>query len=141
MRAVRAVVVSLIAGSFLAAGALPSAAQSPQRVYVAALLCTGHAMKPRMIFITCGDGNFFAAHLRYTRYGGRTARATGQLVDNNCRPDCAAGKLVSYPGTITLSEIRPCHGRLYYDRISWRFLRGPYPNGHQNIRPDACSPA
>jgi hypothetical protein len=57
---------------------------------------------------------------------------------------CGGGSFVSRPGTIQLSHIAVCQGRLYYDEISWRFLQpSPFPannTGRQNISPTACPP-
>jgi hypothetical protein len=109
------------------------------RIFVAANGCHGHAWRPRTIIIACGDGNFYATGLRYSRYGGHVGRAKGQLHDNTCRPDCVHGHFVSYRGEITLSNIRRCRGRRYYTRISWRYTQqSPYPNGHTRISPFSC---
>lgn len=103
--------------------------------------CSGHQWRPSTIIIACGDGNFYATHLRYSAYGGKTARASGSLVDNDCEPDCVGGTFHSYVGSVTLGDVATCDGRLYYDRIWWRFA-GPHPfrDGNVLLAPEACPP-
>ena len=115
-----------------------------QTVYVASEVCMQHHSRPARFFIACGDGNFYASNLTYSTYGGRVAQAHGVLTQNTCTPACFDGSYVSEPGTIQLSHIATCEGRLYYDEISWRFLEpSPFPannTGRQNISPAACPP-
>jgi hypothetical protein len=139
--AVRKLAVSL--GVLLCVGPSVGIADAAgRRIYVANAGCTGHSYRPRKITIACGDANFYAARLRYRAYGGPTARATGRLVENKCVPSCVAGKFASYRGSIQLSDVRTCDGRLYYERLSWTFI-GTSPNpsrrGSMTIKPQACS--
>ena len=132
------VALGICVGAVVAIG---GGAAASQKIYVANAVCTGHAFKPKAIIIACGDGNFRASHLHYSRYGGRTAKASGTLVENRCVPNCASGKFVSYPGSIKLSDVRTCQGSLYYERIAWTFT-GTSPNpsrrGSVTIKPQAC---
>jgi hypothetical protein len=110
------------------------------RIYVANVVCVGRAYKPRTITIACGDGQFFAAHLRYKSYGRAFASAAGKLVENDCTPSCAGGRDISYPGRIRLSRIEKCDGGSYYERISWTFTGvspNPSPRGSVTIKPQA----
>jgi hypothetical protein len=133
----------LLAGVLICV-AIPSvgiASAARDRIYVANFGCTGHSYKPQRITIACGDGNFYAAHLRYRSYGGPTAKAVGKLVQNDCVPSCVAGKFVSYPGAIKLSQVRACQGRLYYERIAWTFTGAspdPARRGSIGIKPQTC---
>jgi hypothetical protein len=113
----------------------------PRRIYVANVSCTGHAYRPRQITIACRDGKFYAAHLRYRTYGGATASAAGELVENNCLPNCTDGMAIKSPGTIRLSHAQSCHGRLYYERIAWKIIESkghPEPHGSGTIKPQLC---
>jgi hypothetical protein len=112
-----------------------------RRIYVANVSCTGHAYRPRQITIECRDGKFYAAHVRYRTYGGATASAAVDLVANDCLPNCADGMAIESPGTITLSHVQSCDGRLYYERIAWKFIesRGhPSPHGSGTVKPLVC---
>jgi hypothetical protein len=123
------------------ATAVGSASAANARIYVANLVCTGNAFKPKRITIACGDANFFASHLHYSRYGGRTAKAVGKLVENNCVPSCVGGRFVAYPGSVKLSDVQTCNGRLYYERIAWTFMAtnpNPSRRGSVTIKPQAC---
>jgi hypothetical protein len=115
------------------------------RVYVASNACAGKAYRPSRITIACGTGQFYAARIKYSTYDGAQAKAHATLYLDNCRPDCASGKFKAYPGRITMRRLVRCHGRLYYSRISWRFVGvSPTPagTGTENIQPFfACSGA
>jgi hypothetical protein len=117
------------------------AGAAPARIYVANVSCTGHGYRPVQITIECHSGKFYAAHIRYRKYGGATASATAELVQNNCLPNCTDGMAIESPGTIKLSRVQSCDGRLYYERIAWRLIesRGhPSPHGSGTIKPRAC---
>jgi hypothetical protein len=126
-------------------GIAPPAAARVHRhrrpILVAASYCSGRYRRPKTIVIDCGNGTFYASHLRYSRYGHRRAEATGKLFYSSCFPDCPSVQFNSYRGSITLSHIGFCHGRRYYERIAWRFDgRRPFPNGAATLRPVACRP-
>lgn len=103
------------------------AALHGERVFVAWYGCTRHAVRPTSITLACGDGNLYADHLQYTRYGGKTAPARAMLHLNDCTPYCARGHFHSYRGTLILADVARCgDGRLYYTRARYRFSgRGP----------------
>jgi hypothetical protein len=113
----------------------------PRRIYVANVSCAGHAYRPMQITIECRSGMFYAAHLRYRKYGGATASATAELVQNNCLPNCTDGMAIESPGTIKLTHVQSCDGRLYYERIAWTLLESsgqPSPHGSGTIKPRVC---
>lgn len=135
--------LAFLIGVLLCAGlAAGVAGASTRKIFVANKACTGHTYKPRTIVIACGDGSFYASHLRYRSYGGSTARARGKLVANDCKPSCVAGKFHAYPGRIKLSHVATCNGRRYYERISWTFTGrhdGQRRTGSASIKPDTCA--
>jgi hypothetical protein len=112
-----------------------------RRTYVANVSCSGHAYRPAQITIQCRSGKFYAAHVRYRKYGGATASATAELVENDCLPNCTKGMAIESLGTIKLSHVQSCDGRLYYERIAWKLIesRGQRsPHGSGTIKPRAC---
>jgi hypothetical protein len=121
----------------------PAGATTPDRVYVASRVCTGAAYKPPRITIACGTGQFYAAKLRFTAYGGPVARAKARLVLDDCMPNCAEGRFTSHPGLVTLKDIERCGRRLFYARVAWSFVgHSPVParTGTESIAPPgACS--
>jgi hypothetical protein len=113
----------------------------PRRIYVANVSCTGHAYRPVQITIECRSGKFYAAHLRYGKYGGASASATAELVENNCLPNCTDGMAIESAGTIKLSDVHSCDGRLYYERIAWKLIESKgyrSPHGSGTIKPRVC---
>jgi hypothetical protein len=53
--------------------------------------------------------------LRWTRWDAGGASATGRLRVLVCEPTCATGRPRSVPATVTLSSVRQCGGRSYFD--------------------------
>jgi len=96
---------------------------------VAAVFWTGCAHKPVMrpasIVFACADANFYADHLHWTAWtaSGATARGTGH--QNDCTPNCAAGRFHSFPITVRLSHVVSCvKSRREFARVAWT---GPTP--------------
>jgi hypothetical protein len=65
-------------------------------------------VRPATIILACADANVELTRLRWTSFGGSTARATGDYTYNGCMPDCAAGHFHSYPIAVVLSAPRKC---------------------------------
>ena len=85
--------------------------------------CDRAATRPRHVLLSCGDGNAFLRSLRWSSFGGSTAKATGTLVVNTCEPDCADGRDHSYAVAVTAASPRTCRGGTrVYDKLSLRFV-------------------
>jgi hypothetical protein len=91
--------------------------------------CNRAASRPTLLTLTCGDGNTVLKGLRWSSFGGPTARATGTFVTNTCEPDCAAGKDVSYQARLKATSPRTCKGGVrVYNKLTLEFLaRAPGP--------------
>ena len=70
--------------------------------------CVHSQVRPSMVVLFCADANAALTHLRWSKFGGATARATGDYAFNDCKPYCAAGKVHSYPVTAVFSRPRRC---------------------------------
>ncbi len=101
--------LSAVTIAALPAGASPSAGASldagtstaPPRV----LTCAGHAVvKPASYVLTCADANSYFVGIHWTSWGTASAAAAGTYVENLCVPNCADGRFVRYPGSLTLSK-------------------------------------
>lgn len=44
-------------------------------------------------------------HIRWTTWSATGARGVGTVWINRCRPDCAAGHYLDYPGTVQASQV------------------------------------
>ena len=70
--------------------------------------CVRSQVKPAQIIIYCADANGLLKNMRWSSFGGATARGSGSWSFNDCTPNCAAGHFHSYPVTLTLSRPAPC---------------------------------
>lgn len=86
--------------------------------------CTSASSRPKMVTLTCGDGNTALTGLRWSSFGGAGALATGTLETNTCTPNCASGKVVRYPVAVKASGTRTCKAGLrVYNKVTLRFTR------------------
>jgi hypothetical protein len=106
---------------------------SVKHIYIAAE-CRGSSLEPRTVTLACADANLYVSHLRYKGYGHKTTTASGVFHENDCTPNCAAGKFLTYSGTIKFSDISRCGGRLYYSRAEYSF-EGPNGKGTSAVKP------
>ena len=85
--------------------------------------CAHHAqIRPPTITIACADANFTVDRLRWSRWSGADATATGTAHVNDCKPYCAAGHFHAYPIVVTLGKPVTCvQGRREFARIGWHF--------------------
>jgi hypothetical protein len=90
--------------------------------------CEHHArVRPASVVVTCADANFYLTGLRWKRWDGSRAVATGIAHVNDCTPYCAAGKFHTYPAELRLSAPLACTGRrVFFSRYWWR-RAGPKP--------------
>jgi hypothetical protein len=69
------------------------------------------------------DGGSCFAHVHWHSWGGSTAVGSGKLMQDNCKPNCAAGSETTYPVTVRLSGLTNCSGRRTYRGIQASWLR------------------
>ena len=84
--------------------------------------CSGQQQnRPSSFVLTCADANDALTALHWVGWANNQAFGTGTEKVNTCRPDCADGKLVSYPALITLWRPAPLPGHpgvRYFTRIT-----------------------
>jgi hypothetical protein len=98
-----AAVVAAVSSVGLAGGA-PVAAASTAPV-PSVLTCAGKVVvKPASYVLSCADANTYFTSIHWTTWTSRSATATATFVQNNCAPNCAAGKFIKHPATLTLSQ-------------------------------------
>ena len=120
------------------------ASKRQPRVYVANKDCRGHTFRPARITLACGDGNLYVSEVHYFNgpsegYGSEHAGASVTIHENDCKPDCAAGKFIVEKGALTLRRIVRCaDGLRYYSRALYAFPGG---ENEVDIQPfERCSP-
>lgn len=70
------------------------------------LTCTGKlTLRPATYTLSCADANAEWADMTWSTWNARVATGHGILRQNNCTPNCAAGKFVNYRATVTLSKV------------------------------------
>jgi hypothetical protein len=102
--------------------------------------------RPSDFILTCADAGDVLAHLHWVSWGPTAAFATGTEQINDCTPNCAAGKFISYPVLVDLwrPESLPHHpGTLYYSRITRVYTNNRPPlyfcNGKQTCYPQTST--
>ena len=107
-----------------AAGPVTAIASSPVPTFAG---CAGVApqIKPRSILVACGDGNFYLDRLTSKRWTRRDAVGAGTGHQNDCRPNCAAGRFHAYQLAIRLTRPETCRlGRRRFTRLTYSFTAG-----------------
>src|ERR1700733_12308119 len=87
-------------------------------------------VKPKNYILTCADAGSVLAHLSWLSWSGKEAVADGVHQLNNCTPNCAEGKFISYPAVITLWRPEPLAGHLgetYFSRLTVHYTTGQRP--------------
>ncbi len=93
--------------------------------------CVKATGRPKTLTLACADGNSVLNGLRWSSFGGASARATGTLELNACTPNCAQGKFVRYPVAVGANDPRTCKAGLrVYSKLTLRFTgRAPSSAG------------
>ncbi|MHB1467759.1 MAG: hypothetical protein ACYCU0_13175 [Solirubrobacteraceae bacterium] len=124
-----------VAGSLALLAPAAGAKGSAARVYVAAKGCIGRAYKPTKLVLACADANLYVTGLKFSSYGASTAKATGTIHENQCKPNCAAGKFATHPATIVLTDVVKCSdGNAYYAKAKYSF-KAKHGKGTEDIAP------
>ena len=92
-----------------AQGALPAASGRGEaaRVIPKVLPCLGSPeARPANYLLSCADANASWKKVKWLTWGAKTALGTGDLYQNDCRPNCVSGQFRSYRSRVVLSEVR-----------------------------------
>jgi hypothetical protein len=65
--------------------------------------------------------------LTWSRWGADGAVGEGEMRLRECQPTCAGGRTKSTPATVTLSGVRKCRGRSYFEAAEVRVTSGDQP--------------
>ena len=100
--------------------------------------CTKSQIRPVSIVLTCADANTALTKLRWSSFGHASAYASGDYYENDCTPNCAAGKFHSYPVKLALTSAKVCRDKFDdYQRgtITFTGARPPGQKGaHASIQ-------
>jgi hypothetical protein len=119
-----------LVAAIVAFGAISASAAAPLKI----TNCNTAASRPKLLTLTCGDGNTVLKGLSWSTFGGSSAQAKGTFVINTCEPDCAAGKDVSYPVTAKATSPRTCKkGVRVYNKLTLQFT-GRAPKSASSLK-------
>jgi hypothetical protein len=100
----------------------PASARAAAQRGAVVVNCLGKQQtRPLSFVLTCADANDALSGLHWVSWASSQAFGTGTEVVNTCTPDCADGKLVSYPALIALWRPEPLRGHpgvRYFTRIT-----------------------
>ncbi|HEY5195016.1 MAG TPA: hypothetical protein VIJ39_14260 [Solirubrobacteraceae bacterium] len=109
---------AILAVALVALFTIGASAASPVKI----TNCVKASSRPKTLTLTCGDGNTVLSKLHWSSFGGKSAGASGTLEMNTCSPNCAEGKVVRYPVTVSAGDTRTCKAGLrVYNKLSLRF--------------------
>ena len=102
---------------------------------VRAINCGSEQFKPTRINLSCADAGIWLGKLKWSRWNGATATATGSYNENTCTPTCSAGQNVSKPVKVTLSEPKACPGQTNraFARATFSFPSGAPPSAYHRF--------
>ena len=80
--------------------------------------------RPASFIISCADANSYLQQMTWKSWGAKSARASGKYTMNSCTPNCAAGKFVSYPATVTLSAPKTVAGKRWFTILHVSYVTG-----------------
>jgi hypothetical protein len=113
----------LAAAIAIAAFATSASAASPLKI----TNCNKAASRPKLLTLTCGDGNTVLKGLTWSSFGGGTAAGKGTFVTNTCEPNCSEGKNVSYPATVKATGSKKCKGATVYAKLTLTYTGAKKP--------------
>jgi hypothetical protein len=110
----------LLAVAVLAVAIAASAASAASPVKITN--CNKAVSRPKQMTLTCADANTGLSKLKWSSFGGTSAKGSGTFYTNTCEPNCASGKTVRYPVTVAASAPRGCKAGLrVYGKLQLKF--------------------
>jgi hypothetical protein len=119
----------LAAAVAIAAFAMSASAASTLKI----TNCNKTASAPKLLTLTCGDGNTVLKGLSWTNFGKSSATAKGTFVIDLCEPNCAEGKNASYPVSVKATGAKKCKGTSVYGKLTLTFT-GHKPKSANNFK-------
>ncbi|MGD0384660.1 MAG: hypothetical protein ABSB73_00840 [Solirubrobacteraceae bacterium] len=102
----RARVLTTACFTALAAAAVPALAAGGAARVVGN--CDRSQVRPATIWISCNDPSFSLQALRWSAFGGPSARATGVVRLESCPSACIPSAVREYPVVLVLTDARRC---------------------------------
>lgn len=126
----RFLVCGILAIALLTAGAMSAFGASNLKI----TNCNKATSRPKSVTLTCGDGNTVLSGLSWSSFGASNANASGTFKMNTCEPNCASGKVVSYPVSVKATSPRSCKAGLrVYNKVTLKFT-GRMPKSASRLK-------
>lgn len=86
------------------------------------LTCAGKVVvKPASYVLSCADANTYFTSIHWTSWTSSSATAAATFVQNTCAPNCAGGKFIRYPATLTLAQPKKTKLGLLFARVRYSY--------------------
>lgn len=108
MKRIAVQTTALVAAALLAPTLGPTGVGTPAGATTAThlLTCTSTTTtEPASYLLSCADANAAFASMKWSAWGASSARGHGILRQDDCKPNCAAGKVLDYNATVTLTKV------------------------------------
>ncbi len=111
-------ILTALVAAMVAAGAMTASGAGTVKI----TNCNKASSRPKQVTLTCGDGNTALSGLRWSSFGGASAKAAGTFETNTCTPNCAEGKVVRFPVSVKAYDRRSCkRGVRVYNKLTLKF--------------------
>jgi hypothetical protein len=84
--------------------------------------------RPSAITLACGDDGIGVENLTWTSWAGSAAAGRGSLWENLCQPNCATGKVTTYPVAVTLAVVKTSSQGPWFSHLMVAWLGNRPPN-------------
>lgn len=83
--------------------------------------------RPTEIVLACADDGIGVEHVTWSSWASGAAAGQGLLWENLCQPNCATGKVATYPVAVTLSAVKTSSQGQYFSdlALTWQGNRPP----------------
>jgi hypothetical protein len=83
--------------------------------------------RPTEIVLACADDGIGVEHMTWSSWASGAAAGQGLLWENLCQPNCATGKIATYPVAVTLSAVKSSSQGEYFSNLAltWQGNRPP----------------
>ena len=105
-RATAVLGATLMIAPIMAFGGTVATSAAGAATPIKVLTCTGKVTeKPATYLLSCADAGAGWDSMTWSAWNGSSATGHGILRQNDCTPNCAAGKFISYRSSVVLSHV------------------------------------
>ena len=121
-----AAIATVAAGTAAAAVGHPAHHQSPATTTTPVVIdcAMKHQVKPGFYIFACADAGALIEKMHWATWGGQAAFGNGTYSLKTCIPNCAEGKIVTFPILAALWQVKPLPGHRgvhYFTKITLIF--------------------